>query len=254
MASYLLHAKGMAALTRYVTPDTLLAFDLDGTLAVIVDDFSAAQVTEPVRSTVQRLVKHMKVTLITGRSRKDALVILGFEPHLVIGNHGAEWPGDSDPRNLSFIQTCTAWRNQLDAMLKIAQGIEIEFKGASLTIHYRRAIGEDKALLLIDAAIGKLVPHPKRMGGKYVINLLPPEAPGKGEALVAALDRFGLKRAIYFGDDVTDEEVFKLKSLDVLGIHIGKNDRTAAAYYLNRQSELPELLNAMIGMLEFRLI
>ena len=122
MASYLLHGEGIAALTGYVTPDTLLAFDLDGTLAVIVDDFSAAQVTEPVRSTVQRLGKHMKVTLITGRSRKDALAILGFEPHLVIGNHGAEWPGGSDPRNQSFIQTCAAWRTQLDAQLKNFRG------------------------------------------------------------------------------------------------------------------------------------
>ena len=198
---------------------------------------------------MQRLVKLVKVTLITGRSRKDALAILGFEPHLVIGNHGAEWPGDSDTRNQHFVQCCTAWRDQLYDQLKGIQGVEIEFKGESLTIHYRRAIEQDKALSLIDAAIGKLAPRPKRIGGKYVVNLLPMEALSKGEALVAAMDRFGLKRAIYFGDDITDEEVFKLKCVDVLGVHIGKDKQTTAAYYLNRQSELLALLNSMVLML-----
>ena len=250
MSSYLLHSKGLAALARYVAPDTLLAFDLDGTLATIVDDFSAAKVSEPVHASLQRLVKLVKVTLITGRSRKDALAILGFEPHLVIGNHGAEWPGDPDTRNQHFVQCCTAWRDQLYDQLKGIQGVEIEFKGESLTIHYRRAIEQDKALSLIDAAIGKLAPRPKRIGGKYVVNLLPMEALSKGEAMVAAMDRFGLKRAIYFGDDITDEEVFKLKCVDVLGVHIGKDNQTTAAYYLNRQSELLALLNSMVLMLE----
>jgi trehalose 6-phosphate phosphatase len=249
MPSYLLHSEGLAALDRYVAPDTLLAFDLDGTLATIVDDFSAAKVTEPVRTTLQQLVKLVKVVLITGRSRKDALAILGFEPHLVIGNHGAEWPGNSDIRNQYFVQCCTAWRDQLYDQLMGIQGAEIEFKGESLTIHYRKAINHDNALSLIDAAIRKLAPRPKRIGGKYVVNLLPMEALSKGKSLVVAMDRFGLKRAIYFGDDVTDEEIFKLKCVDVLGVHIGKNDQTAASYYLDRQSELLELLNSMVLML-----
>jgi trehalose 6-phosphate phosphatase len=72
----------------------------------------------------------------------------------------------------------------------------------------------------------------------------------KGDALVAAMEMFGLKRAIFFGDDVTDEEVFKLKNVDVLGIHIGKDDKTAAPYYLKKQSALLGLLNSMVGILE----
>ena len=76
------------------------------------------------------------------------------------------------------------------------------------------------------------------------------EAPGKGDALVAAMEKFSLVRAIFFGDDVTDEEVFKLGRVDVFGIHIGKDERTAALYYLNNQSEMFELLNSMVGILE----
>ena len=249
MPSYLFHSEGLAALARYAAPDTLLAFDLDGTLATIVDDFSAAKVTEPVRSTLQQLAKLAKVTLITGRARKDALKILGFEPHLVIGNHGAEWPVNYDTRNRHFVQLCTAWKDRLYDQLGNIRGVEIEFKGESLTIHYRKACNPHNALSSINAAIENLAPTPKRIGGKYSVNLLPMEAPGKGEALVAALNRFGLKRAIYFGDDATDEEAFKLKCVDVFGVRIGKDDQTFAPFYLEGQSELLEILNSMVLML-----
>jgi trehalose 6-phosphate phosphatase len=251
-ATYLLHPEGLAAFAGYVAQDTLFAFDLDGTLAPIVAEYSAVWIAEPVRSTLERLVKIAKVVVITGRSRKDALGILGFEPELLVGNHGAEWPDDSSLRNPQFVQYCSAWRDQIQELLDGIQGVEIEFKGETLTIHYRKSIDQESTLASIDAAIGKLAPSPKRIGGKFVVNLAPMEALTKGEALTAAMDSFGLKRAIFFGDDVTDEEVFKLSGVDLFGIHIGKDDRTAASYYLNTQAEMLGILDSMVGMIELR--
>jgi trehalose 6-phosphate phosphatase len=249
-ASYLFSPEGLSALAGHVAPDTLFAFDLDGTLAPIVDEYNAARVAEPVRTTLERLAGLAKVTVITGRSRKDALEILGFEPHLLIGNHGAEWPADPESRNVEFAQLCTEWRERLQEMLSGVRGVEIEFKGESLSLHYRKSIDRDGALSRIDAAIWELSPSPKRIGGKFVVNLVPMDAFGKGEALKAAMEKLGFTRAIFFGDDVTDEEIFQLGNVDLLGIHIGKDDRTAAAYYLNDQSEMLGLLNAMVGILE----
>jgi trehalose 6-phosphate phosphatase len=251
-ASYLLHSGGFAALAGYVAPDTLFAFDLDGTLAPIVADYSAARISEPVRSALERLAKRVKVAIITGRSRKDARGILGFEPHLLIGNHGSEWPEDSYLRNHHFVEQCTAWRNQLQEQLGAIQGVEIEFKGESLSLHYRKVIDQESALSLMDTAIEKLTPSPKRIGGKCVINLAPMEAFTKGEALMVAMDEFGLQRAIFFGDDVTDEEVFQQRSIDLLGVHIGQDDRTAASYYLNNQAEMLNILNSMADSVESR--
>jgi trehalose 6-phosphate phosphatase len=99
-------------------------------------------------------------------------------------------------------------------------------------------------------AIETLEPRPKKIDGKFVVNLLPAEALTKGNALVAAMEMFVLHRAIFVGDDVTDEEVFKLNNVDIFGIHIGKDDQTAAPYYLKKQSALLGLLNSMVGMLE----
>ena len=249
-ASYLFQSDGLSNLARYVKPDTLFAFDLDGTLAPIVENYSAAKVAEPVRATLERLVGLAKVAVITGRSRKDALAVLGFEPHLLIGNHGAEWPPQEESRNWQQVKLCLKWQERLYENLSYVQGVEIEFKGESVSLHYRKADNPELALLYINAAIEKLEPPPHKIGGKCVINLLPPDALTKGDALEAAMEMFGLKRAIFIGDDVTDEAVFQLENVDVFGIHIGKDGQTAAPYFLKKQSALLGLLNSMAGTLE----
>ncbi|HBG04726.1 MAG: trehalose-phosphatase [Geobacteraceae bacterium GWC2_58_44] len=250
MPLYLFHSQGLATLARYVAPDTLFSFDLDGTLAPIVEERAAARIAKPVRGALQRLAGLAKVAVITGRSRKDALSILGFEPHLVIGNHGAEWPADKENRNWQLVEHCLTWRDRLQGSLSEVQGVEIEFKGESISLHYRKAQDPDLALSLIHAAIDRLEPAPRRFGGKYVVNVIPVGAFGKGDALAAAMELFGSARAVYFGDDETDEEVFRLQRDEVFGVHVGRDDQSAATCYLNRQSEMLGLLNSIVGTLE----
>ena len=250
MPSYLFQCEELAAFTHHVAPDTLFAFDLDGTLAPIVNEYGEARVAKPVRNALQRLMGLAKVAVITGRSRQDAIGILGFQPHLVIGNHGAEWPGQSSGRCWELVQLCLKWRDRLHTALYYEPGVEIEFKGESLSLHYRKSEDTQRALEMIHAAIEDLEPRPRTIGGKYVVNVLPAEASGKGEALAAAMEEFGCSRAIYFGDDETDEEVFRLARSDVFGVHVGKSDDSAATYYLNQQSEILGLLNSMVGILE----
>lgn len=251
MPTYLFHAAELAAFGRYMAPDTLFAFDLDGTLAPIVEDYGAAKVSKPIRAALQRLGGLAKVVVITGRSRKDAVGILGFEPQLLIGNHGAEWPG-ADTRNWQFVQLCLKWRENLHDALFYEPGVEIEFKGESLSIHYRKAPDPERVLSLIHAELDGLEPPPRRFGGKCVVNVVPAEALGKGGALAAAMERLGATRSVYFGDDETDEEVFRLKREDVFGVHVGRDDQTAAAYYLNQQSEMLGLLQSILASLESR--
>jgi len=68
-ASYLLHPAGLAALSDFVAPETLFAFDLDGTLAPIVADYDAAAIDETTRSALIDLGTLARVAVITGRSR-----------------------------------------------------------------------------------------------------------------------------------------------------------------------------------------
>jgi trehalose 6-phosphate phosphatase len=247
MSSYLYSHTGLNALAPYVSPDTLFAFDLDGTLAPIVEDYAAAKVDGSIRTALEQLIRLAKVAVITGRSRADAKAILGIEPHLLVGNHGAEWP---DNRDNKYAEYCTIWKTQLQQSLSKVQGVELEYKWFSISLHYRKAQDKENTLASIDQAIKKLNPQPKRVAGKFVVNLLPSEAFTKGEALLAAMDKLFTQRAVFVGDDVTDEDVFQLKNVDLLGIHIGQNDQTAAEFYLKKQTELLGLLKSIVSILE----
>lgn len=249
-SSNLFKSKGLVELANYLTPDTLFAFDLDGTLAPIVDDFAEATVPQLIQETLQRLVQVAKVSVITGRCRRDALNMLGMEPQLVVGNHGAEWPTEICERNYVQVMECLKWREALFDSLCYTNGVEIEYKGETLSVHYRKAEEPDKALAKIEAAIERLEPRPRCLGGKFVVNLLPPECLTKGEALAAAMAELGTKRAVYFGDDRTDEEVFRLQGIDLFGIRIGGDEETAARYHLEHQREMLGLLHSMVGIME----
>jgi len=183
MAQNLLSPDGLAALAKHVAPDTLFAFDLDGTLAPIVAEYSEAVIDKPTRTVLERLLNLVKVAVITGRSRKDALAILELQPHLLIGNHGAEWPDAEIFHGNGKVNFCLKWREQLHDKLCGSQGIEIEYKGESLSIHYRKTEDHKQAIDLINDEINRLVPAPKIIGGKYVVNLLPVDALTKGLAL-----------------------------------------------------------------------
>jgi trehalose 6-phosphate phosphatase len=250
MSSCLFYSGGLVALARFIAPDTLFAFDLDGTLAPIVEDPAAARVPEPMRETLYRLTCLANVVVITGRSRRDAEAILGFEPHLLIGNHGCEWPPGLGKTNQQWVEASLKWREQLHDLLFHEEGIEVEFKGQSLSLHYRKAADPDKALSVIDSAIDRLDPVPRRIGGKYVVNVIPMDACDKGDAISTVMAYFNPAKAVYFGDDETDEAIFNLQRPDIFGIHIGEDDRTSAPYYLAHQSELLGLLNSVVGILE----
>jgi trehalose 6-phosphate phosphatase len=246
----LLSPKGLGELARQVTPQTLYAFDLDGTLAPIAVHACEVRLDPALSASLQRLDELGHVCVLTGRSREDAIAILGPGLRMVIGNHGCEWPSGIRPRNLDFIETCLAWKDRLASEFADEPGIELEYKGETLALHYRRAKDPTAALERIEEAIRHLAPAPRVIGGKFVVNLLPMAAETKGIALVEAMTMLGAQKAIFLGDDVTDEEVFQLENVDLLGVHIGSEAWTAASYYLDDQSQVAQLLASMVEMLE----
>lgn len=248
--SYLFSSPGLVTLAHLVRDDTLFAFSLDVILTQDIAEHSAINISEPAKTTLQRLMNVVKVAVLSCRSRKDAMAVLGFEPHLLIGNYGIELPSQENCRNWQNVKLCLKLREQLYDMLGHVQGIEIEFLGESISVHYRKAGNPEKALSLINAAIEKLKPLPQTIEGMFVVNLLPCEAINRGETLLSAMRLFGSRKSIYFGADGADEDVFRLKHADVFGIHVGKNDETSAAYYLHTRTELLGVLNSMIALFE----
>ncbi|MBN1662810.1 MAG: trehalose-phosphatase [Deltaproteobacteria bacterium] len=248
---YLFSDAGLSALRRFINSSTLCAFDLDGTLAPIVPEPDGVLVPEDIRTGLIRLNGIVPVAVITGRARSDAQKHLGFPPRFIIGNHGAEGLPGLEQQEKPFYDQCLAWQRQLENLLPDAayRGILIENKGASLALHYRKAADRGGAIRKIMEIIDKLEPSPRRISGKYVENILPRGALNKGDAVLRLMHHAGCLRAIFVGDDVTDEDVFRLADGRIFGIHVGCEGISAAGHCLSDQRELAALLHEMIRLI-----
>lgn len=249
--NYIFSTAGRAALRAVVSQSTLYAFDLDGTLAPIVDDPAGITIPNKVLNSLIQLDHLAPVAIITGRSRADALSHLGFTPRCLVGNHGAEGLPGHEGQDCGFHNQAVSWEQQLTDLLspEIRSSVLIENKGESLSLHYRHAAGPDEVHSALLAAIVRLVPPPRRVGGKFVENLIPHGAPHKGDALLYIMKHLGCRRALFVGDDETDEDVFRLADESVFGIRIGKDCGSAAVNYLQSQSEIVPLLDEIMAIL-----
>lgn len=246
--------QGRLALARYAVPGLLCAFDFDGTLAPIVADPSAVRLPQQVRDQLQALQRHAPVAIITGRAVDDIAPRLGFDPDFLIGNHGMEGlPGEAAAAEAQqHLAICAAWRAQLDSLLAAEYpdpGVQIEDKRFSLSVHYRHAQAAERAQQDLEPLLATLDPPPRLVAGKCVLNLMPPGAADKGRALEQVMQHLGAVRALYVGDDVTDEDVFRLARPDVLSVRIELSQASRAAYYLEHIDHMPRLLDALLQRL-----
>lgn len=223
-------AAGMAELRRFAAPDTLVGLDFDGTLAPIRRRPDAARPSARTRLLLEGISRRYPTLVITGRARSEVRRIFADVPRLgVVGNHGIEPAGARPAGSGTQVRT---WHRLLEARLAHLAGVEIEDKRYSLSVHYRRAQRPGVARSAVHAAAAEL-PGARLITGKAVLNVMPAGAPGKGAALLSACRQSGCPRAIYIGDDDTDEDVFALdKPGEILSVRVGYRLRSRARYYV----------------------
>lgn len=193
---------------RPLGPDALVAIDFDGTIAPIVQDPSAAA---PLEGAIPTLVElgstGARIAVVSGRP-------LSFlERHLpaevtIVGLYGLEVRRDGERVDHP---AAGVWRETMADVAAAAerrgpQGMRVESKGLSITLHYRehpelaeavRAYADDAA------ASARLMVRPARMS----VELHPPIDEDKGTALARLAE--GLTGPVMFlGDDVGDLAAF----------------------------------------------
>jgi trehalose 6-phosphate phosphatase len=176
---------------------------------------------------------------------------LGFTPHAVVGSHGAEDPGrsggDALVHALDGMRARIAARQaELDAL-----GVLFEDKGHSLALHYRRASDPERAARCIENLLGAPDPGVGVFGGKFVANVVAAGAPDKGDAVVALAARAGADAAVFVGDDVNDEAVFRRAAPHWLTVRVGRDETapSAAMYFLHDQAEVAAMLRRMLALI-----
>lgn len=220
--------EGLRALDVLLSRRPLLAFDLDGTLAPLAEHPDQARVPEPMRLALQRIDRHWPVAVISGRSIAGVRRTLAFEPSHLLGSHGAEDEVEPDPALARVMDPVRVWCKHARAELA-AEGIWVEDKGLSMALHDRHARDPARALALRARLLAALPASVRGFNGKDVLNLAVATAPDKADGLERLMRRSGAQAALFVGDDVNDEPVFRRRHPDWLTVRVGPPDQPSAA-------------------------
>ena len=242
MMRYLLSPASRGVLEQLAHEKTLCAFDFDGTLSPIVEHPSQAGIREQTRVMLRQVAALYPCVVVSGRARADLLGRLaGINVERAIGNHGAETEA-TPPKSMMVAE----WRASINRELGAVPGLWVEDKGLSLAVHYRQSSDKAEVRRRILAAARSL-PDARLVGGKQVVNLMPNRASNKGEALAAERMRLHCDWILYVGDDQNDEDAFALEG-NVVGVRVGRKQRSHARYYLRTQSEVDKLLEMLVDL------
>ncbi len=227
--------------------------DYDGTLTPIVDRPELAVLGEDMKEVLKQLSKRYTVAIVSGRLREDVQKLVGIENIFYAGSHGFDivGPGVSmiEPRAKQLIPVIAEVSKRLSVELCSIPGILIEEKKFSVAVHYRlvdekRYLGRIKDFV---SAIIKENSNLKLMHGKKVFEILPKIDWDKGKAVRWIMQALKVSwedvSVIYIGDDVTDEDAFRVVRTRGTAILVSnKTKESCADFRLTSHSEVKRFL------------
>jgi trehalose 6-phosphate phosphatase len=234
-------------LSDFLCPGTLLTFDFDGTLAPIVAKPDDAALGKSTAAILEHLCQLAPVAVVSGRGARDVCERVPFRLVACVGNHGMEGIPAHREKARAAAAAVKAWRKTLKQELAGEAGLLIEDKKYSLTVHYRasrrRAEAEERVLSVAKA----LRPAAEIQPGKCVVNIMMKGAYHKGHAIRELLKNGKYRRAIFVGDDITDEDVFRLQDPRIFSIRVGKRAGSLAQAYVQSQAEMRRVLRLLLN-------
>jgi trehalose 6-phosphate phosphatase len=217
-----------------------LFLDFDGTLSNIVPVPDDAELDSGIRKTLESLIARddFTVSIVSGRAVADLRSRVGLKNVIYAGNHGFEIESEEirfrepDAEALRGEIHCLAL--QLKLALSDTDGLEIEDKGLTLSVHFRRVTEElqDWVRNVTRSTVGRYRGVLLREG-RMVLEVSPRVDWNKGRAVAWIARQLSPTSplAIYIGDDLTDEDAFAALS-EGITIRVGGFSETAAQYLL----------------------
>ncbi|WP_448626310.1 trehalose-phosphatase [Geodermatophilus sp. URMC 64] len=225
----------------------LVASDYDGVLARLMGDPSAAVPEAGVAEVLGRLaaVDGVVVALVSGRGVADLQRTSGLAgPYRWVGSHGAEFDG---PLTGELAERRDALAEQLAPVVGEVAGARLEVKPASVAVHVRQVADAAAGDALLARVSALADPSLTKKPGKAVLELAVTDA-DKGSALRRLRADLGAEGAVYFGDDVTDEDGFRALEPDGVTVKVGEGE-TAARYRVADPAAAVAALEDLAGLL-----
>lgn len=220
----------------------LVASDFDGTLSPIVEHAADAALEPTAGAVLLDLAKffpRVQLAFLSGRGLVDLASRLEpvVENAILAGNHGLEIRGGgldwSHPDlNVSRPQL-DLLAIQLHRFSSSIPGLEIEDKGASVTLHYRRTPETHLPAIFTMISSIELPAGVRIHEGKKVYEFRPRVEWNKGFAMRKIAVHLGIpdEAIVFLGDDVTDEDAFRELDHEAVTVHIGKSSDISSARY-----------------------
>jgi trehalose 6-phosphate phosphatase len=219
----------------------LVCLDYDGTLTELVDRPEQAHVDDQMRAELSELqsLPAVQLAFVSGRGLNDLQARIPLSGAFYAGNHGLEIQGPSccfvEPKADQLRGRLSELARQLNQELQPRQGIFVEDKGLTLSLHFRLATeavreqAERPFRELVAAAGPEFLIAP----GNRVWEVRPVVPWHKGSAVRWIREQLGQENCFvsYVGDDATDELAFA-DLPEAITIKVGPPDDTRARYHM----------------------
>ncbi len=226
--------------------------DYDGTLTPIVPRPELAVLNDAMRDTLMQVSQSWTTAIISGRAGADVRKLVGLDRLYYAGNHGLEIDG---PRGMSlhhelgreFRPDLVRCKEQIQGDIGHLDGVLIEDKGLSLSVHYRLVAAS--LVPQVKAAVDEVMPEVPRLlkrSGKKVIELRPRIDWDKGYAVQWLLEVVGgAPMPVFIGDDKTDEDAFRVLP-EGIRVKVGGGLPTEAEFGLADTDEVRRFLELLV--------
>jgi trehalose 6-phosphate synthase/phosphatase len=245
-------ATEQSILKRYhKTKKRIIFLDYDGTLVGFKSNIAHAKPDAEVFEIIDRLSEDPanKLVLISGRQHKNLGDWFGGKNIYLVAEHGA-WFKEQHTSWHKISGLSDNWKLDIRPVLETyvdrTPGSFIEEKTYSLAWHYRNAQGG-----LGELRANELMNNLKYIASDKGLQLLPGDKVleiknievNKGKAALTLLEQDNYDFIVAFGDDYTDEDIFKALPDNAVTIKVGSSG-SAAKFYLRNPVEVRRLLLA----------
>jgi trehalose 6-phosphate phosphatase len=232
--------------------------DFDGTLVPLADHPDAVRLPESGRRILERIASADRTTagIVSGRALADLQARIAVEGIWYVGNHGFEMRSPAGEATKFYeirdVEYLDAVRDELAAETASVPGVLLEHKGPVIAVHYRN-VALPKIAEVERAFARVMERHRQRLmvnHGDHVFEAAIRGARNKGTAV--RLIRRELPAGaliVYFGDDVTDRDVFRTLQGVGISVEVGTRHSTLAPYTLPDPGAVWEVLGRLIEVL-----